>query len=390
MRSGSHAAALRLLLLTAAGLAALVAKTAHAAPPWQKLAVFHKVEAHADKSYRVTDTSGPWLIMAYAFDARDDSAEALKDAETQAHELVLELRRKFKLKAYTHEMEFDFSGNVQGNGVDPHGDPKKMKYQRSGEFKQIAVMVGDFPSIDDPVADKTLRMLKYAQVDALAKRDVDEIRNRLAGFRAMQQHVLSSDNPKKQKGPLGRAFMVPNPLLPREYFVPKGPDKLVLEMNKGVEYSLLNCPGKYTVKVATFTGSVLVDQKKIKDAEQGKPVESRLAEAADKAHRLTVALRKQGVEAYEFHDRYSSLVTVGSFNSVGSPRADGKIEMNPAVHKIIETYAAPAVGQAGKQGTVQARTLAGVPFDTQPMLVETPQQQLSSQYESQPTLLGRR
>lgn len=380
-----HRLSVLLLLAVWAG-----GRSATAAPPWQKLAVFHKVDARADQMYPITDSVGPWLIMAYTFDASDDSPEALQEAERQAQELVLELRRKFKLKAYTHQMEFDFSGGVKGQGVDPYGDPKRMKYQRSGEFRQIAVMVGDYPSVDDPVAEKTLRMLKYAQIDALAKRDVDEIQSRLAGFRAMQQYVLSSDNPKKQKGPLGRAFIVPNPLLPREYFVPKGPDKLVLEMNKGVQYSLLNCPGKYTVKVATFTGAVLVDQKKIKDAEQGKPVDSRLAEAADRAHRLTMALRKQGVEAYEFHDRYSSLVTVGSFDNVGTPRGDGKIEMNPAVHKIIETYAAPRNGVAGKPGVVQARTLEGIPFDTQPMLVETPQRTLSGDYEAQPTLLGRR
>lgn len=361
-----------------------------AAPPWQKLAVFHKVDARADQSYRVTDTSGPWLILAYTFDAADHSDEAVEQAHQQAQELVLELRRRFKLKAYTHEMEFDFSGSVEGKGVDAYGDPKRMKYQRHGEYQQIAVMVGDFPAIDDPVAEKTLRMLKYAQIECLAKRDVDEIRNRLAGFRAMQQYVLPDDNPKKQKGALGRAFLVPNPLLPREYFVPKGPDKLTLEMNRGVQYSLLDCPGKYTVKVASFTGAVLVDQKKIKEAEQGKPVESRLADAADKAHRLTMALRKQGIEAYEFHDRYSSLVTVGSFHSVGSPRQDGKIEMNPEILKIIETYAAPKAGAAGRPGSVQARTLEGIAFDTQPMLVETPQSYVSNAYEAQPTLLGRR
>ena len=50
------------------------------------------------------------------------------------------------------------------------------------------------------------------------------------------------------------AFITTNPLLPDEYFVPKGLDRLVLEMNEPVKYSLLDCPGKYTVKIATFTG----------------------------------------------------------------------------------------------------------------------------------------
>jgi len=37
---------------------------------------------------------------------------------------------------------------------------------------------------------------------------------------------------KKRKGPLGKAFVTSNPLLPAEYFVPKGIDQFVVSMNK--------------------------------------------------------------------------------------------------------------------------------------------------------------
>ena len=43
---------------------------------------------------------------------------------------------------------------------------------------------------------------------------------------------------------MGSAFVVTNPLLPPEYFNSAGVDKLVLEMNKEVPHSLLECPGK--------------------------------------------------------------------------------------------------------------------------------------------------
>ena len=39
-------------------------------------------------------------------------------------------------------------------------------------------------------------------------------------------------------------------MLPKGYFVPKGVDDFVASMNRGVEYSLLDCPGRQTVKVA--------------------------------------------------------------------------------------------------------------------------------------------
>ena len=57
------------------------------------------------------------------------------------------------------------------------------------------------------------------------------------------------------------------------------------------------------------------------------PPASALEEAGEAAHKLVEVLRNQGYEAYEFHDRGSSIVTVGSFDSVGTPRADGKIEI---------------------------------------------------------------
>ena len=70
--------------------------------------------------------------------------------------------------------------------------------------------------------------------------------------------------------------------------------------------------------------------------------------------RLTVALRTRGVEAYEFHDRHESIVTVGSFDSVGQPRVDGKTEINPAVHQVMAMYGAtrqpiPGQGSLGLQ-----------------------------------------
>ena len=65
-----------------------------------------------------------------------------------------------------------------------------------------------------------------------------------------------------------------------------------------------------------------------------------MADAALKAHVLTEALRMKGYEAYEFHGRYASIVTVGNFDSVGTPRADGKTEINPEVHKTMEIFKA--------------------------------------------------
>ena len=117
---------------------------------------------------------------------------------------------------------------------------------------------------------------------------------------------------------MGNAFLASNPILPAEFFTAAGVDKLVLDMNKEVPNSLLDCPGKFTIKVATFTGSSLIDQRKIREVSQGRKMEFSLQEAAEHAHLLTNELRKLGFEAYEFHNREQSIVTVGGFNQITS------------------------------------------------------------------------
>jgi hypothetical protein len=100
------------------------------------------------------------------------------------------------------------------------------------------------------------------------------------------------------------------------------------------------------------------------------------------------ALRAKGVEAYEFHDHYSSMVTVGSFDSVGQPRADGKIEINPAIHAIITTYgidpkllAAQGKPQANKAKTIQVENKQQLAFDISPIPVEVPKRSIAADYQ---------
>ena len=108
---------------------------------------------------------------------------------------------------------------------------------------------------------------------------------------------------------------------------------------------------------------------------------SYLEEAAKSAHLLTEALRKKGYEAYEFHDRSSSIVTVGGFDSVGTKRADGKIEINPAIHTIMRTFGAETKVEPGKAPQVgKAKKLADIPFDVQPVPVEVPRRTISTDY----------
>src|SRR5439155_26760964 len=133
----------------------------------------------------------------------------------------------------------------------------------------------------------------------------------------------------------------------------------------------LKCPGRYTVRIASFRG---VDTMKPAEFERltSQPSDiAKLDKAALNASKLCAALRDKGVEAYEFHDRTESYVTIGSFNDVGQPRPDGKIEINPAIHRIMEEYGPVENPKAGtNQIELYAQVKFGVRLDPQPLPVE--------------------
>jgi len=191
------------------------------------------------------------------------------------------------------------------------------------------------------------------------------------------------NNNDRRKGPMAMAFVATNPMLPREYFTPGGLDPMVIRMNKGVKYSLLNNPGVFSVKVATFTGrSALGPAAIAKYEREGK--KSALVDAAEKAHKMCVSLRKKGYEAYEFHDRYASFVSVGSFNSAGTPRRDGKIEINPKIHALIKTFRAEQAslpqGAQGRAFGAHLKYTAGIPHDIQPWIIRVPKTSVAAAY----------
>lgn len=360
------------------------------AAPWNNL--FTRVECDPAKSYPLTKDQGPWMIMAASFSG--------DGADQQARELVLELRKKHKINAYVFDRVFDYSEPVAAGGLTPSGEQKMAKYRRGvtsrgkdGTIREFAVLCGDYLEVDDPQAQKMLKQLKYAKFECIGREGKPDTRN-LALLREMQKKVNAAAGgrhaDKALKGPLGNAFITTNPLLPDEYFVPKGLDPLVVEMNKNVEHSLLKCQGKYTVKVATFNGSVVIDPKRVRAIQSAGPTakSDKLAEGTQKAHDITVALRDLGYEAYEFHDLHCSMVTVGSFDSLGNTRPDGKLDVDPRIQKIIATFGPRVEGKPGEAATFvggqkQLPVVKGAKFDMAPIVVQVPQESIARAYDRQ-------
>ena len=342
------------------------------------LLTINRVEADPEKSYWLSEEHGPWMIMACSFSG--------EGATEQARELVLELRSRYKLPAYTYMKEFDFTKGTVGRGVDPYGAPLRMRNKRGDGIVECAVLVGEYPSVDDKKGQTTLKRLKYYEPECLKLDQNRRTSRSLASLRVIQQNLLGQDNEKKDRGPMGHAFIIPNPLLPKDYFVSSGVDQFTVQLNKDNKHSLLECPGKYTVQVAHFTGKVTINQKEIEEIEKGKRMESRLDKAGENAEMLCRALREKGYEAYLLHERYASIVTVGSFNSVGTPRNDGRIEMSPEILAIIERFKATKAPEVLANGrnplSLQPKSLVGIPFDPQPIVVHAPKRSISDDYTS--------
>lgn len=284
--------------------AALVAALLAAAPAGA-------IDGHLDPTgkYALKPDNGPWMIMvASLYGGR---------APEKADELAEEVRKKLKIPAYTLGMQTDFGGSVGPGDQLPYGPPDQVKYR---EFYQVAVLAGNYESIDDSKAQRDLKRVK-----TFAPKSVLEM-----GVKAPAAGALKG----RIRGPLWKAFLTTNPIAPKEKLRPNKLDPLLLEMNQDGPYSLLDCPGKYTVQVATFRGAEMVqvlgkprtqqEQKRLlaewMSFSQNPEKHAKLPQAAVDSFELTKALRQHGYEAYVFHDRDCSVVTVGSFGTLDDPR----------------------------------------------------------------------
>ncbi|MFM7107924.1 MAG: hypothetical protein ACKOZU_04895 [Planctomycetaceae bacterium] len=376
----------RIRLASVAVIVALAApRAALAEGGWLPTAWFPARHADAAAMFPLAEKDGPWLVLATTFRG--------ETAREDARRLVHELRDRHGLQAYTHEKAFDFTGRQQGVGLNPDGTPKTMRYANARQVVEVAVLVGDFASCEDPRAQKMLQRVKGLEPEALGGKAAKG--GLVSEFVQANRNHLAAADAALRKPPMHAAMMIPNPLLPADFFQRHEVDDFVREMNAEVEHGLLDCPGRYTVRVATFTGAGtfdatgaeqgsrpggLVDPGRLLDVLRGSgwrdpqirgvPGESRLVEAADKAHRLTEALRRAGWQAWEFHDRESSIVCVGSVDGLTVPDASGRPAVNPEIARIVASLGPDPAALA--EGRVMPREFGGIMLDVQPKPIDVP------------------
>lgn len=298
------------ILLLAVLLAGLLPSTAQA-----------RIEAVKGKQYELTKKHGPWMIVVASLsDRADENATDGKSADEAADELVYELRTR-KIPAYKFRMD---------ESVIPMGSGESLGKIVAGG--QVSVIAGNYGAIDSEAAVKSLAWIKAYFPKCLAEGGVWK------------------ETPGRP-GPLSGAFLTVNPLLTSAEVTemakrtPSGRreaikrQRLLRELNSGNPYPLFKNPAPYSLTVAKFGGKSVTGNESVGAFKAFKATDT-LDKSGREAWELCTVLRSEGVDAYLWHDRYESIVTVGSLSS----KTDGRIRQLRQQYGV--TYAVdPQTGQ---------------------------------------------
>ncbi len=291
-----------------------------------------RVHAEKGRTYKLTKQHGPWMLMVASFNstAPDGETREGKTPQQAADELVYELRKQ-GLPAYTYTIEAD---QQRVPTRDRLGQPSVLKTIR--KVKSTCVVAGNYPSFEDKLAQQSLEWVKKYDPKCL-KEGVE--------FRPTPGRPL----------PLSAAFLTINPLLSAEEVASRSVDPLLKRLNSGLEHSLFENEGEYTLVVAYFAGKSFSQVREKRDVMEFL-TDNDLDIAGQQANELVMALRQEldprgrfnDIEAWVWHDRTHSVVTVGSFKS----------ENDPAIAHYRRLFAATVDPQTN-QMQVQYLTLAG-------------------------------
>jgi hypothetical protein len=252
------------------------------------------------EGYLLTKAEGPFMVMARVFRG--------VDAERMALALVKELRNDYGLPAYILRTK-DFPGRSLMRGLPPTVPSEVMQPEikmpeKVRTFDEAAVLVGNEKTL--AAQEKLWHQVRKIKPKCLEK--------------------MSTPFPWREG--LKHSLRTTNPYVPAQVLYPRTPDRLMVQMNSG-HRSIVNCPGRYSLQVAEFTGRSTYVLNPVDQPASIFPnlKESPLRTAADDAEKMADKLAKDpefqrlGEPVYVVHDRTNSRVYVGSFDAPQDPRA---------------------------------------------------------------------
>jgi hypothetical protein len=301
--------------------------------------------ADPNQDILVSPTQGPWMICISSYTG-PESAQL-------ARLMTAELRGTYKLPAFVfnHGKEEQRKEDERvkqlleqqrkfyvSMGVSPD---TKLRVKRMHIEDQWAVLVGGYKDIE--TARRTLDNIKKmkppdpkrVRLDAVAVCSMEN-----PGTPGANNSPAATKEPKDYAAyinPFVQAFVVHNPTVPHETVKnDQGANdyKFLAKLNADEPFSLLKCPKSYTLVVKQYHGGTVVEPYHGSTKGQSNSTSGgflsrlslsgatgdALSASAMNAHNVAEALRKLKLDAYVLHTRYTSLVTIGGFDSLEDPR----------------------------------------------------------------------
>lgn len=311
-------------------------------------------------------------MVASLKDVSEDDRKDLEDgltAQEAADELVYELRKR-GIPAYKYVTDDVISHIEMTDRLTGEMRKRAFKAQQG----HVVVMAGNYNISDlkdHQSAKDTLNYIKNLKPKVLMDSKYGGVFKSTPG----------------RPGPLSGAFLTVNPLLSAEEIQRSKGDPQILKLNSGLKHSLLKNSGKYTLQIATFTGVSAMDKRQKDQARKfDEKIGKRrsLDQAGDDAWRLCEAMRQAKSIGYEtdyetwvYHEKFKSIVTIGSFDSKDDPQLiaaykffEAKMDINEKTGTRSIKPAIFTIPQKPKPGrSVDAMW----PLDPTPKLIEVPQ-----------------
>ncbi len=338
------------------------------------------IDAQKGKTYRLTRKHGPWMVMVASFSEPPPERKGDGISPQQAaDELVYELRTK-GIPAYTFSQE-DVVDQIQTKDA---RDPEKHHIGKYIALQgSVCVLAGNYEAPEDKIAVKTRNFIKKFHPEFLKEEEATAGGGLLHKLKNGGLYKVTPGRP----GPLAGAFLTMNPMLSEDEIRSKKRDPLLLQLNSNDDTSLLTNKGKYTVVVASFYGRTETKLgNKVSDADLKELdttiKDGHMDQSAESAFELARALRQakslgyeRDYDAYVYHDRYGSIVTVGGFESADDPQITKLQNHFGAKVAAIQEDGSPSFG--AEVFAVPRQPAAGGDrktwlFDPYPRLMEVP------------------
>ncbi len=291
--------------------------------------------------YALTNREGPYIIHIGSFRGDESLEFATRFAE--------ETREKHRYQTYIFSMnEADAikerealrQAQLKMIGSEKlYNSDEKQKFKTVRVVKEYSVFVGSYPDMETarieavkikelppPTSIPSSGVHLYKEPTTRAKADPDAGKYGIFGMRSNVQSEEGKRLKDAAGNPYRQAFVVFNPLRqkPTTTVTQQSPvpfDPIWKELNEKEKYSIFSCPKNWTIVVAKFSAPSPVQSTMRPSVVQtgfnpapndlGKGLER----AAETARQIAELLRDggKGYDAYVFHTREYSIVTVGAF-----------------------------------------------------------------------------